>query len=428
MNVFKDSISRCLGVETSQEDDICANILPLSAQPKGVSGDFNQDSGISDEEDYATLDNQTGKEWDNIVSGFEQNRNMRQSNEEYGFEEDLSKALDKAALQSKPRRRSRVSKNTFSSSSPSSQHASLRRTEVKCKKRKSSIFRQREDEGSTQRSSAAASIASLILGKRNANVSSILCFANPVYEEEEVNRINKIRRTETIGCDSDLDADTISSTIFFDSKYDNIIESKAPVPLFNEYLVPENCDKENAIREIFESGSHKSIKTIQCHYGRGNQGADALSQGSNVSPSYGISLYDGTSSDSFDSDVPDHTYNTTNRKRNNNTSVRGQASPRSTGGSTRSDLMHTPERGEYVSETTPVSDWVFTGSTDPTEANNLPNLKLVSKSSVSTAALTPTCSTVSHASSPMQESRRKQFAGIYSPQRYRESDLIEQVI
>lgn len=75
-----------------------------------------------------------------------------------------------------------------------------------------------------------------------------LCFANPIQSEEGNAQVE----------DQDGD-ETVASTIYFDAKYEHIIQTKPPMPLYMEYSVPVSEERNNEIAQIVENGTHKSI-------------------------------------------------------------------------------------------------------------------------------------------------------------------------
>jgi len=77
---------------------------------------------------------------------------------------------------------------------------------------------------------------------------SFLCFANPIRSEEGNAQVE----------DQDCD-DTVASTVYFDAKYEHVIQTKPPMPLYMEYSVPVTEERDNEIAQIVENGTHKSI-------------------------------------------------------------------------------------------------------------------------------------------------------------------------
>lgn len=54
--------------------------------------------------------------------------------------------------------------------------------------------------------------------------------------------------------------DTITSTLYFDSKYAHIQESRPPMPLFNQFKIGQAKDE---IRTIMATDSHSSLRMIK---------------------------------------------------------------------------------------------------------------------------------------------------------------------
>lgn len=136
-----------------------------------------------------------------------------------------------------------------------SRHASPRKTPAD---RKAEIFRLKRNQRS--------SFASKILGKDG--VAKALCFANPV-------RGTTGDADDKMNCDqSDIDTlntadDTISSTLYFESKFNSSMETRPPMPLFSQYKVECEDWKGNALMTIVATGSHQSM---HMHRLRNNDG------------------------------------------------------------------------------------------------------------------------------------------------------------
>lgn len=81
----------------------------------------------------------------------------------------------------------------------------------------------------------------------------ILCFANPIQSDGE--EYDFQQQHEDIH-DGD---DTVTSTIYFDAKYEHVVQSRPPMPLYMEYSVPVSESHDDEISKIVQQGTHKSI-------------------------------------------------------------------------------------------------------------------------------------------------------------------------
>lgn len=161
---------------------------------------------------------------------------------------------------------------------------SRHRTPTKKKKssgdRKADIFRSRanSDEanktsgystsggGAGSTSSRAGSFASRFLSSHEG-VAKALCFANPIRspsQEEEESNNDGIRSTDVSDANTlNTCEDTITSTLYFDAKYSHVVESRPPMPLFQQFKVDTDEGKQDELRKIVASDSHNSLNMIK---------------------------------------------------------------------------------------------------------------------------------------------------------------------
>lgn len=143
------------------------------------------------------------------------------------------------------------------------------------KKRKSpatkrdEIFRTRRFEQSTKTSSATTnhhhnvrpsssnSLSRLL--SNHPNVAQALCFATPVRDEDEEDDLPLNLEPDD---DSTLNTceDTMTSTVYFESKYADVVEKRPPMPLFSHFKV---SDEQDHIRKIVATDSHNSLNMIR---------------------------------------------------------------------------------------------------------------------------------------------------------------------
>lgn len=97
---------------------------------------------------------------------------------------------------------------------------------------------------------------------RLLNPSLALCFATPIRgteEEQEEQDLKSLDHSDTATLNTNGD-DTITSTLYFDSKYAHIQESTPPMPLFSQFKIGQAKDE---IRTIMATDSHSSVRMIK---------------------------------------------------------------------------------------------------------------------------------------------------------------------
>lgn len=133
------------------------------------------------------------------------------------------------------------------------------------------IFRSKEDRrvgggrasGSSPGSRPASSSSALPQTdfSRLLNPSLALCFATPVRGTEEEPEEHDMRSVDNSDTNTlNTCEDTITSTLYFDSKYAHIQESRPPMPLFSQFKVGRADDE---IRTIMATDSHSSLRMIK---------------------------------------------------------------------------------------------------------------------------------------------------------------------
>ena len=96
---------------------------------------------------------------------------------------------------------------------------------------------------------------------RLLNPSVALCFATPIRGTEEELDEKVLRSTDNSDTNTlNTCEDTISSTVVFDSKYSHVVETRPPMPLFNQFKIGHQKDE---IRTIVATDSHSSLKMIK---------------------------------------------------------------------------------------------------------------------------------------------------------------------
>jgi hypothetical protein len=97
---------------------------------------------------------------------------------------------------------------------------------------------------------------------RLLNPSLALCFATPIRgteEEPDETDMKSVDNSDTATLNTNGE-DTITSTLYFDSKYAHIQETRPPMPLFNQFKIGQAKDE---IRTIMATDSHSSVRMIK---------------------------------------------------------------------------------------------------------------------------------------------------------------------
>lgn len=136
---------------------------------------------------------------------------------------------------------------------------SIKKARSKSNKRKADIFRPLVTEEEDTRNFASRFIGNNFRSGSGAT-AAILCFASPIIDEDEAQCLSFRRSSPPMHADDD----TITSTLYFDAKYEHVVQNQAPIPIYNEYAVPLNDTEEESIWKIYVSGSHKTIQSIHC--------------------------------------------------------------------------------------------------------------------------------------------------------------------
>lgn len=289
------------------------------------------------------------------------------------------------------------------SSSSSSLHKDvLRKARKESNKRKLDIFR---DEIDPKRSSASsASFASRFLGSETGfQTGAMLCFANPIFDSED----DDLRLTR-----EDRDGDeTITSTLYFDAKYEHMIQNRPPMPLYREQSLSISEHHGNEIIQLFQSGGIKhEIKSIYCRRRNGSNEKMPPPPPPSAKPEP-ISMADSCS-DAEDENLSEYRNNASFIPAPNN--VLSYKSDDGFSPSYASPIRSPPSVARSRQELDVISSWVFDSNNNSTDqqgsVDNLPpSLKLMNNSSLSTQALTPTPSASDAHASPTKTHNNTYF-------------------
>jgi hypothetical protein len=119
--------------------------------------------------------------------------------------------------------------------------------------------------GSNNNSSTKSSYTPQSDFSRLLNPSLALCFATPVRGTEEMDNIDNEQDVRSVDASDTATLntngeDTITSTLYFDSKYAHIQETRPPMPLFNQFKLGPAQDE---IRTIMATDSHSSVRMVE---------------------------------------------------------------------------------------------------------------------------------------------------------------------
>mmetsp|Transcript_15518 Transcript_15518/g.29273 ORF Transcript_15518/g.29273 Transcript_15518/m.29273 type:complete len:379 (+) Transcript_15518:436-1572(+) len=155
-----------------------------------------------------------------------------------------------AALLAHARRKATSSSNRRSKSKPdgsssASRRSSLEKARRKSYKRKQDIFRRMPEPDST--------FSNFFMS--TTPFPQILCFANPIVDS--VDGDSQLQRAD----DFTVDDETITSTLYFDARYEHLVENQQPIPLYQEFSIMKT-ESDNDIMQMFYRQSNKSIQSV----------------------------------------------------------------------------------------------------------------------------------------------------------------------
>eukprot|EP00934_Nitzschia_sp_Nitz4_P009246 Nitzschia sp. Nitz4//scaffold229_size32011//28061//29188//NITZ4_007922-RA/size32011-processed-gene-0.17-mRNA-1//-1//CDS//3329542868//9236//frame0 len=103
--------------------------------------------------------------------------------------------------------------------------------------------------------SAATTISNLL------HPSLVMCFATPVREQHEEMDESDIRSVDNSDANTlNTCEDTITSTVYYESKIAHMTETRPPMPLFHQFKIGGSKDE---IQHIVASDSHSSVNMIR---------------------------------------------------------------------------------------------------------------------------------------------------------------------
>lgn len=174
------------------------------------------------------------------------------------------------------------------SSTSSSKDVLLRKARKEINKRKLDIFRsdpsskhpyQQPFKRSTTSHSSSFASRILLGGSSTESPSALLCFANPIFDSDDDDM-----RLYREGNDRDGE-DTITSTLFFESKYEHVVENGPPVPLYYDQALKLDEENDDEIVKLYENGCIKhEIKSIFCHTNNSQRNGNNENNGAGIAP------------------------------------------------------------------------------------------------------------------------------------------------
>jgi len=352
-----ESFSRCLGTNHEQGggDALSASraaspsTLPLGASRERLGLAFDDPDSQPDGLPKGACCSQLPLDYNSSA--------RQEADRDHDHDHFLAQARKKANTARRHRQSSSATSPAalLPSSSSMSRRASLEKARHKSNKRKLDIFRK----------VAKPSSFSKFIGQ--SAFPQILCFANPVYDS--IDDDLDLYRDDYAGGDDE----TMASTTYFDAKYEHVVENRQPTPLFREFSVGTDSagTANDDIIQIFNSGSHKTIQSI--YY-----------QNPPPPPDVNTSMMDDTSS-SDDCTDDDEEFAEFGKNPFHNYTFH-DAPPTTLTAS----CMPTHEMCKSRNELGVIEDLLAQKSYEVP-----PRLKLMSKSSNSSAALTPVCSSKS---------------------------------
>jgi hypothetical protein len=149
---------------------------------------------------------------------------------------------------------------------PTKYHRSKRKRSVRSKEE---IFRSKNNEDHAPQHNCSSSPTGVGCASvpptsfsRLLNPSLALCFATPIRgteeEQEDMDTVKSLDNSDTNTLNTC--EDTITSTVYFENKYSHLVETRPPMPLFNQFKIGNEKDE---IRQIMETDSHSSLKMIR---------------------------------------------------------------------------------------------------------------------------------------------------------------------
>ena len=253
MQTIIDSFSRCLGSQHQEAASSARNPDTRSRPRPGSPSAASLPLGASRERLSYDL-NESQSDQEELANEFAANRGACcEIPPDYG--ESASASLDPdrehANILAHARKKATVSSSRrHHSDSAKSHRSSLEKARLKTNKRKLDIFRKQPEKPSSLTS---------FLGS-NSGIPRMLCFANPILDSADDDSRPKLHRGNDF---TTMDEETITSTLYFDAKYEHIPQNQEPIPLLPEFSVPHS-DSNDDIIQIYNTGSHKTIQAIYC--------------------------------------------------------------------------------------------------------------------------------------------------------------------
>lgn len=241
------------------------SILTVNSEASSIAGKRRTNGLKLNDKQYDELfdkvqraNNTTSKQVNGQPPRHGEKRNKNENNMTGMSDHDTAQALAKAKLAANPpryrqkrKRPSQTREEIFRNKNGNNRMGSASCMNVGGDKSSTS--------GSTRNEKASAPKSDF---SRLLNPSLALCFATPIRgteEEQEEQDLKSLDHSDTATLNTNGD-DTITSTLYFDSKYAHIQESTPPMPLFSQFKIGQAKDE---IRNIMATDSHSSVRMIK---------------------------------------------------------------------------------------------------------------------------------------------------------------------
>ena len=231
-------------------DSVCRCFGHVTTSPSGAGQASAASQPITDSSSQSSVKRRTNRlelkdrEWDELFDGSKAPEN--------------GKIAPKAAFSATAQSRNdlvnaQAVANAKLAANPS-RHRSKRKRSGKSR---DDIFRNRDGPMRSHQSQNAQQTTF----SRLLNPSVALCFATPIRGTEEEPEETALRSSDNSDTNTlNTCEDTITSTVYFDSKYSHVVETRPPMPLFNQFKLGDQKDE---ISNIVATDSHSSLKMIR---------------------------------------------------------------------------------------------------------------------------------------------------------------------
>ena len=125
---------------------------------------------------------------------------------------------------------------------------------------KEEIFRSKNKQGGCSPTDAACGGGPNSFSRYWKDPSLALCFATPIRGTVDEDDTDLKSEAPSEAGTLNTCEDTIASTVCFENKYSHVVETRPPMPLFNQFKIGDDKDE---ISSIMASDSHSSVNMIK---------------------------------------------------------------------------------------------------------------------------------------------------------------------